>query len=151
LTITGYGHVLIPSFDASLFGISVPALKAIIADCQRRRQVSKEAQQLRISPAKADDLLDRDTRQTALFLRSVTPVSLNQNQFDALCSIIFNIGQGAYAESTLRKKLRAGDYAGAAAEFPRWVYGTVNGKKVKLAGLERRRKNEQSLFLGEKP
>lgn len=47
-------------------------------------------------------------------------VPLNQNQFDALVSLVFNIGSGNFASSTLLRKLNAGDYAGAANEFPRW-------------------------------
>jgi len=143
----GRGHVLVPSWDAGLFGIAVDTLKRIISECQRARRVTKEAQNLRISPAKAADLLERDTAQVALFLRSVTPVELNQHQFDALASFIFNIGQGNYAESTLRKKLHAGDFDGAAAEFERWKYGTVDGKKTVLDGLVVRRAAERALFM----
>ena len=61
-------------------------------------------------------------------------------------SFIFNIGQGNYAGSTLRKKLDAGDYAGAAAEMDKWVYDTVNGKKQKVNGLIKRRADERALF-----
>jgi lysozyme len=143
----GWGHVLIPKWDASLFGTTPENLKRLIAECRQLRYVTAEARQLRISPTKADDLLERDTSQTALFLRSVTPVALNQNQFDALCSFVFNVGQGRYSESTLRKKLHAGDYAGAADQFERWIYGTVNGEKVVLPGLVARRKAERALFL----
>jgi lysozyme len=143
----GWGHVLLPKFDAKWVGTTPENLARIIAECERERLLTKEAKQLRISPATADNLLERDTSQTALFLRSVTPVALNQNQFDALVSFIFNIGQGAYAESTLRKKLRAGNYDGAAAELLRWVYGTVDKKKVVLPGLVARRKAERALFL----
>jgi lysozyme len=53
---------------------------------------------------------------------------------------------GAFAESTLLSKLNQGDYAGAAAEFPRWNKGEVDGKKVELPGLTNRRKDERALF-----
>jgi len=72
----------------------------------------------------------------------VKPV-LNQNQFDALVSFVYNLGSGNFCGSTLLQKLNAGDFAGAAAEFDKWVWST--GKK--LAGLERRRKAEKELFL----
>jgi lysozyme len=142
----GWGHKLVPKWDASLFGTTPENLQRIINDCQRRRKVTPEGRQLRISPTKADDLLERDAGQTALFLRSVTPVALTQNQFDALGSFIFNVGQGNYSTSTLRKKLHAGDYDGAAAQFDRWIYGTVDGEKVVLPGLVARRKVERALF-----
>jgi len=146
----GYGHVLMPAWDAKLFrGITAEALARMITESKRSRIVSRETQsRLRITEDQADYLLQRDVAQTALFLRSVTPVALSQNQFDALVSFIFNVGQGNYAESTLRKKLHAGDYAGAGAEFDRWVYGTVNGKKQKLNGLITRRAAERALFEG---
>lgn len=143
----GWGHVLVPSWDAGLFGIATDTLKRIISECQRLHWVTKDARNLRISPTQADDLLDRNANQVALFLRSVTPVALTQNQFDALGSFVFNIGQGNYAESTLRKKLHAGDFDGAAAEFARWKYGTVDGKKTVLDGLVARRAAERALFL----
>ena len=70
-------------------------------------------------------------------------VPLNQNQMDALCSFIYNLGGTAFANSTLLKKLNTGDYVGAASELLKWVYD--NGKKV--AGLVNRRTAERKLFL----
>ena len=69
--------------------------------------------------------------------------TLNQPQFDALVSFTFNVGQQAFRDSTLLKKLRESDIEGAAAEFPRWKYA---GGKV-LRGLERRREAEREMFL----
>lgn len=68
---------------------------------------------------------------------------LTQHMFDALVSFVYNCGAGNFRSSTLLKKLTAGDFGGAAEEFPRWVY--ANGKK--LRGLERRRERERELFL----
>jgi lysozyme len=146
----GYGHVLMPAWDAKLFrNVTPEALARMISESQRSKVVSRETRsRLRITEDQADYLLFRDIAQTALFLRSVTPVALSQHQFDALVSFIFNIGQGNYATSTLRKKLHAGDTAGASAEFDRWIYGTVDGKKVKLNGLITRRAAERALFEG---
>jgi lysozyme len=76
----------------------------------------------------------------------VSGIPLNQNQFDALVSFSYNFGSGALAESTLLKKLKSNDFAGAASEFDRWVKGTVNGEKVTLEGLVKRRKEERALF-----
>ena len=78
-------------------------------------------------------------------------IVLNQNQFDACISFIFNLGFSAFIFSTLYKKLKAGDYTGASDEFLKWVYitKTVNGERIKirLKGLETRRKAERELFL----
>ncbi len=70
-------------------------------------------------------------------------VPLTQNQFDALISFVFNLGIGNFRTSTLLKKLNAGDYTGAAKEFPPWV--RADGKQ--LPGLIKRRDAEKALFL----
>lgn len=84
-------------------------------------------------------------------------ISLSGNQFSALVSFCFNVGFGQKSvkdgfqvlksgdQSTMYKCLLASDYAGAAAEFPKWI--KVRG--VKSAGLLRRRMAEQALFLKE--
>jgi lysozyme len=73
------------------------------------------------------------------------PFGLNQNQFDALVSFVYNIGGDEFSTSTLLRKLNAGDYTGAAKQFGRWIYD--NGKIVN--GLVLRRADERELFLRE--
>mgnify|MGYP003382593463 CR=1 FL=1 len=72
-------------------------------------------------------------------------VPLSQSQFDALVSLVFNIGGGAFRKSTLLQKLNAGDYAGASNEFMRWI----KAKGRVLGGLVTRRAAERALFLSE--
>lgn len=74
-------------------------------------------------------------------------VELNENQLGALSSIVFNVGTGFIHQSTLIKKLNAGDYQGAANEFLRWNKANVGGRLVPLSGLSRRRQAEKELFL----
>lgn len=81
------------------------------------------------------------------FERSVegmVKVPLSQGQFDALVDFVYNLGSEALRASTLLRKLNAGDYAGAAAEFPRWVRA---GSAV-LPGLVKRRAAERAMFEG---
>jgi len=144
----GWGHVLLPKFDAGLFkNVSPEALARIVAECQRRKTVTREAKRLLyINRRQAEQLLAKDAGRVAVFINSLTHAELSQSRFDALCSFAFNVGDRNYATSTLRAKLNAGDFSGAAAEFDRWIYGTVDGKKLKLAGLITRRAAERALF-----
>ena len=70
-------------------------------------------------------------------------VKVTQSQFDAMVSLAYNIGTGAFLKSTLLKKVNAGDFAGAGEQFLRW--NKAGGKEV--LGLTRRREREKQLFL----
>ena len=70
-------------------------------------------------------------------------ISLNQNQFDALVSLTYNIGINGFKNSTLLKLLNQNKIEEASEQFERWVY--ANGKI--LVGLVNRRKEEKALFL----
>ena len=83
----------------------------------------------------------------------VVTVPLTQGQFDAMVSILSNVGEGnsrkdgivrlkSGGPSTLLRKLNARDYAGAAAQFLLWI---SPGSNVE-AGLRRRRVAEVALF-----
>lgn len=99
-----------------------------------------------ISEAEAEVLLDHDYQQAEDDVLELVTVPLTDNQLGALTSFVFNLGQGNFSKSTLLRKINASDFAGAAAEFDKWVYATVNGVKTKLNGLVVRRKLERSLF-----
>lgn len=90
-----------------------------------------------------EDLLVTDVRERQAMVLRHAEVPLNDNQLAALTSFVYNVGESAYRESTLLKKLNAGDYAGACRELPRWVYA----KGIKLNGLVRRREQEMRLCL----
>src|SRR6266480_4849311 len=81
-----------------------------------------------------------------------------QGQFDAMVDIAYNIGLGAFTNSTLLRKFNAGDTEGAAREFGRWIYaanvfGFVDnpyifvGLTSIVAGLVNRRVAEVIVFL----
>lgn len=72
---------------------------------------------------------------------------VNQNQFDALGSLIYNIGSSAFKKSTLYKKVLANNNdKSIEQEFLKWNKGRVNGKLVELRGLTIRRKKEAELY-----
>ncbi|WP_353161960.1 lysozyme [Acinetobacter guillouiae] len=91
----------------------------------------------------AKSYMAQDLKKFESAVNTAVKVTLNQNQFDALVSLTYNIGIGAFKSSTLLKKLNAKDYKGAAEQFPRWNRG---GGRV-LNGLVKRRKIEMELFL----
>ena len=76
-------------------------------------------------------------------LNTLVKVPLNQNQYDALASFIYNCGVGAFTKSTMLKLINAGNLAGAAAQFPLW--SKAGGQTI--PGLLQRRKEEMEIFL----
>lgn len=93
----------------------------------------------------ADARLVEDLARFADGVERLVEVDLSDNQFAAIASFAFNVGLGALRDSTLLRKLNAGDYLGAADQLPRWNKG---GGRV-LPGLTRRRAAERDLFLSD--
>ncbi|QTC00248.1 lysozyme [Alcaligenes sp. SORT26] len=96
-----------------------------------------------VTPERCDALTEQEVRRAlAVVDRSVT-YPLPDEVRVALSSFVYNVGAGAYANSTLLRKLRGRDIDGACRELDRWVY--AGGRK--LRGLERRRQVERQLCL----
>jgi lysozyme len=95
------------------------------------------------TPEQAEKFLLDDLADAVSAVNRLVKVELSQAQFDALVSLVFNIGAGAFASSTLLQKLNAKDYYGAREQFKRW---NKAGGKV-LVGLTRRRAAEAELFM----
>lgn len=87
--------------------------------------------------------LVEDTGVAGKALARLVQAPVTQEQYDALLSLVFNIGEGNFARSTLLKRLNAGQCRVAADEFRKWVY--AGGKR--LRGLVSRREAERALFL----
>ena len=84
-----------------------------------------------------EDLLTAENTVNRLYLK------LNQNQFDALVSFVFNVGSGNFLRSTLLKKIQANaNDPSIAEEFNKWNRG---GGRV-LPGLVKRRQQEAELY-----
>lgn len=97
---------------------------------------------MKIDAEKSTELLLLDLAIVEQAIERQVTVPLTQNQYDALCSLIFNIGTGAFSGSTVRKKLNEGDYPGAAEAFLMWKRA---GSAVNI--LLPRRERERTLFL----
>ena len=91
----------------------------------------------------AKSYMAHDLKKFEQAVNGAVNIALNQNQFDALFSLAYNIGTGAFNKSTLVKKLNAGDISGAADQFDVWI--NAGGKRMQ--GLVNRRVKEKALFL----
>jgi lysozyme len=98
-----------------------------------------------ITQADADALLKADIADAVTCVNRAVTEPITQNQFDALVDFCFNAGRGNFLQSTLLRKVNAGDFAGAAAQFGLWVH--AGG--VVVPALARRRKAEAEMFLGQ--
>lgn len=123
----GIGHLITPKETKSgkiiIDGVPVDYLKGITKD-------------------QAYKICDQDVDIAEKAVNSFVKVKLNQNQFDALVSFVFNVGVEAFRKSTLLKVLNKGDFKGVRAQLKRWVYD--DGRVI--PGLANRREREADLF-----
>lgn len=94
-------------------------------------------------------LLAQDLRATETVVNAHVRVPLEQYQFDALCAFCFNVGAGAFVNSTLLKRLNEGRYEAVPEQMRKWVYVTKGGQKVVSKGLKNRRDAEIKLWGGD--
>ncbi|WP_441368263.1 lysozyme [Acinetobacter lwoffii] len=87
--------------------------------------------------------MQNDLKAFEQTVSSAVKVPINQNQFDALVSLAYNIGSTAFKNSTLVRQLNEGNYNAAANQFNVWV--NAGGKRMQ--GLVNRRAAERTLFL----
>lgn len=97
--------------------------------------------------AECAELLRSDTRVAQAAVARHVKVPVSQGQYDALVSFTFNVGESNLKNSTLLRKLNAGDCHGAASEFPRWN----RAKGQTLPGLTKRRNSERARFEADCP
>lgn len=97
----------------------------------------------RLSEAEALELLRQDIGWAEAAVNQLVRVPLNQSQFDALVSLVFNWGEPNFSKSVLLARLNAGDYEGAAQRLSE--HPVTSGGKFS-AGLQRRRQAEAELF-----
>jgi len=99
---------------------------------------------MKIDQATANELFDEEMGEYETYVNTAVTVPLSQNQFDALVSWVFNLGNGNLNASTMLKVINSGDHAGVPAQIKRW---NKAGGKV-LDGLIRRREAEALLYEG---
>lgn len=111
---------------------------------------------MKISVHQAEKFLAEDVARAERVVRGAVKVPLAQGEFDALVDFVFNVGPGKKGvkdglvelkrggPSTLLRKVNAGDYAGAALEFRKWIFGS--GKV--MGGLVTRAAERRAMFEG---
>jgi len=101
--------------------------------------------EMTINVIKAKELLRNDLAITESYLNNLDALcEINQSQFDALVSFVFNVGIGNFLDSTMYRKIKnKNDVNDIANEFPRWIF--AGGKK--LNGLIKRREDEKNMYL----
>ena len=100
-------------------------------------------QGMEITEAEAETFLRTDLNEFEQAVSDLVSVELDDNQFSALVSFVFNLGPTNFRNSTLLRKLNQGDYEGAADQFKLW--SKAGG--VRMKGLVRRRLSERNLFV----
>ncbi len=102
-----------------------------------------------ITRERANELLIEDLKEASWAVNKGVKVDITQNQFNALVSFAFNVGVGAFLESTALSRLNNKKYE-AAAEALTWfnkITNPITKKKEVSPGLVNRRKKERELFL----
>lgn len=100
-----------------------------------------------VSPEDAEALLLYDLIDVAHTLNEHVFTPLTQNQFDALCSFVFNIGTAQFRDSAVLLRLNEGALLQAAAFMELWRKADIGGERIVVDALVRRRAAEKALFL----
>lgn len=103
---------------------------------------------LRITRADAEAVLrEYDLPPVEQVISQGVLAPLNQNEFDALVSFVFNIGADAFEQSLVLHHLNAGEPLMAVDAMSHWRKAYLNGRLSVVDALVRRRAMEQALFL----
>jgi len=100
-----------------------------------------------IGKTKAEGLLREDLKPVEDMVNSAIHAPMTQSQFDALCSLAFNIGEDAFRGSHVRHAINNGRILDAAGAFDEWRKADIDGKTYVVDALMRRRTAEKALFL----
>jgi lysozyme len=104
-----------------------------------------------ITRSDAMEMFEKEASRFGAAIKRCVKVPLYQHEYDAYLSFAYNVGETAFCNSTLVKKLNAYDYLGACSELKRWTY--VKGKDCRARsnncyGIVVRRENEYRMCIG---
>ena len=95
-----------------------------------------------ITATQADEYFMYDVRKFEDYVNEIITRELTQNQFDAVVSLVYNIGMGAFRDGSVDDKINAGDDAAALATWAKYV----NQAGIRLQGLVNRRNAEIAMY-----
>lgn len=138
------GERLTAYFDiAGVPTISVGVTDGVTADdVHNKRTITREESQAMFSMALAP-------REAAV--ERLCTLKPTQNQFDALVSLVYNIGEGGFEKSSVLRFHNAGDFQRAATAFGLWNKARIAGVLQPVKGLTNRRAREAALYLTASP
>lgn len=102
---------------------------------------------MKITQAQAESDLLRGLAKYERTVNECLARTPTQAQYDAMVSLCYNIGQAAFAASSVVKRFNLGKIAEAADAFLMWNKAKVKGKKIEVEGLTNRRHDERKHFL----
>jgi GH24 family phage-related lysozyme (muramidase)/LysM repeat protein len=94
----------------------------------------------KISESEVQTLFSDDKRKHEAIVRRCITSPLYQHEYDALCSLVFNVGNILIKAPGLCRKINSGNYSGGAEEF-------LDITNHNTRGLVIRRKQENTMFL----
>lgn len=109
-----------------------------LADVKNKRTITK---------AEADALLEQDLEEFERAVYNACKVKPNQNQFDAMVCLTYNIGIGAFTKSSVLRLHNQSKFLEASRAFNLWNKAKVKGVSTVLKGLVIRRAKESALYL----
>ena len=149
LTISDTGLRLIKAFEG--FRPDDTTLVTGIRVVGYGHRLSADDASAHMSRLEAEELLLEDLEPIEVLINDEVHAPLTQGQYDALCSLGFNIGLDALRQSDIVRALNNGRVLDAANGFDVWRKATINGETYVVDALMRRRTAEKSLFLRNEP
>lgn len=145
MTISQRGLDFIKSFEREIlkvyddgYGFLTAGIGHLLTDNEKKHFKKGDP----ITKAQSEAWFAQDVATHAEPVNRLVKVPLTQGQYDALVSLVFNIGEGNFAKSSLLRALNSGDYEAAKVRFDDWIRS--NGQVSR--GLIRRRNEEQVIF-----
>lgn len=101
----------------------------------------------RVSEADAEALLIYDLIEVQAVVNASVYTPLTQNQYDALVAFAFNIGADNFRHSSTLRRVNEGNLIQAACAIEMWRKADLDGERIVVDALVRRRAAEKALFL----